>query len=372
MKRLRLSGISLLLLSICFHSYAGVVTDTLKYYDCGELTLIGKAHGEPGYKRFPAKYNGVVRKEVWELSEESAGISVRFRSNASTLYVKWTLLHGKPFPHMAWTGIGGLDLYTYQDGRWVFVQTARPSGKESRYLMFENKNSEEREFLLNLPLYDGVESVFIGVNPDAFVSRPVEKQLLQKKPVVYYGSSIAQGASATRPGTAFTHLLSRWLDRPFINFGFSGEGTFDESVGRVMCETDPVLFVVDCNPNSKPGIIYDSAVKLVRQLKRCHPATPVLLVDNFIYDDEAAVPEHTDVRVGPDKKLYHIKWAELTKAYDQLKKEGIKGLYYHKGSTLTGSDREGTVDGSHPTDLGMFRIAQELLPDLKRIIGSAN
>ena len=345
--------------------------DSIIYHDAKDLAIIGKYHNEPNYHRLPAKYEAVVRKEVWELSNHSAGISVRFRSNASEMHIRWTLSKATYFPHMAWTGIGGLDLYVYENGKWNFVQTARPKGKTSEYLMFENKNGMEREYLLNLPLYDGVESVFIGVNSGATIARPKERYLLDKKPVVYYGSSIAQGASASRPGTAFTNFLARWLDRPFINLGFSGEGTFDESVGLAMCEMDVSLFVIDCNPNSDTSYITERAVKLVRQLKRCRPDLPVLLVENFIYPNHAAMPENT--MLIPDGKNYftHIKMLKLLRVYEQLQTEGVKGLYYHKGRNLIGDDGEGTVDGSHPNELGMWRIASDLLPDLKKILKGA-
>jgi lysophospholipase L1-like esterase len=35
---------------------------------------------------------------------------------------------------------------------------------------------------------------------------------------------------------------------------------------------------------------------------------------------------------------------------------------------VIGSDGEATVDGSHPTDLGMVRYADALEPDLKKLL----
>lgn len=342
--------------------------DSLKYVDCSKLAVVGRYHAENNYHRLPQRYEKLVRPAVWELAVQSTGIGIRFRSNASTMYIKWTLLTGDKFPHMALTGIAGLDLYTLQDGEWRFIQTARPRDTTSQYLMFENKNAEEREYLLNLPLYDGVKSVFIGVNPAASVNLPKASNLLNKKPVVYYGSSIAQGASATRPGMAFTNLLSRWMNRAFINLGFSGEGTYDEPIGQAMCDVDAALYVVDCNPNSELSYITERAVKLVKQLKKCRPQVPVLLVENFIYTDDATMPENTMLERGADGYLTHKKWRALLSAFEQLKQEGITGVYYHRGYDLIGHDSEGTVDGSHPNDLGMYRIAQDLLPHLNKLL----
>jgi hypothetical protein len=251
-------------------------------------------------------------------------------------------------------------LYANVNGTWQFIQTGRPKDKTSEYVMLEKGEPVYREYLLNLPLYDGVESLFIGVNADADISKPMEPFLLSKKTVVYYGSSIAQGGCASRPGMAFTNILSRKLDRSFINLGFSGEGTFDESVGEAICEVDAALYVIDCNPNTNPELIYERAVKLVQQLKKNRPEVPVLLVENFLFDKSYFMPEKMSGEI--------LKRTELKKAYESLKKSGITNLYYQTGEGLTGNDHEATVDGVHPTDLGMFRIAEFLFPQILMII----
>lgn len=334
--------------------------DSTKYYDGQDFTIIGKFHNEKNYVRLPLKYKNSVRPEVWDLSQNSAGISIRFRSNATDIKIKWTVMDEVSFPHMALTGIRGVDLYANVNGTWQFIQTGRPKDKTSEYVMLEKGEPVYREYLLNLPLYDGVESLFIGVNADADISKPIEQFLLSNKTVVYYGSSIAQGGCASRPGMAFTNILSRKLDRSFINLGFSGEGTFDESVGEAICEVDAALYVIDCNPNTNPELIYERAVKLVQQLKKNRPEVPVLLVENFLFDKSYFMPEKMSDEI--------LKRTELKKAYESLKKSGITNLYYQTGEGLTGNDHEATVDGVHPTDLGMFRIAEFLFPQILMII----
>lgn len=335
-------------------------SDSIKYYNGMDFTLIGKFHSENNYARFPLKYKNSVRPEVWDLSRNSAGISIRFRSNATAITIKWTVMDEVSFPHMALTGIRGVDLYTNVNGIWQFIQTGRPKDKTSEYVMLEKGEPVYREYLLNLPLYDGVESLFIGVNANADMSKPIEQFLLGKKPVVYYGSSIAQGGCASRPGMAFTNILSRKLDRSFINFGFSGEGTFDTSVGEAMCEIDAALYVIDCSPNTNSEFIYERAVKLVQQLNKNRPEVPVLLVENFLFDNSCFMPDKMSDEV--------LKRTELKKAFESLKKSGITDLYYQSGDGLTGFDHEATVDGVHPTDLGMFRIAEFLLQQIERIL----
>jgi lysophospholipase L1-like esterase len=333
--------------------------DTLKYHDGQEFTIIGKFHSEKNYVRFPQEYKSILREDVWDLGQHSAGISIRFRSNASVIAVRWTVKEDAIMDHMAFTGIKGVDLYAYVDGKWKYVNTGRVKGKTSEQIMVKSEDAVSREYLLNLPLYDGTDSLSIGINRNAVISAPLEKWLLSKKPVVYYGSSIAQGGCASRPGMAFTNILSRKLDCSFINMGFSGSGTFDIPVGKAMCETDAALYVIDCNPNTKTELIFERAVALVKYMKKEKPEVPVLLVENFYYENGFGNPKESDSEQ---------KREELSRAFKELNEAGIKQLYYKKGDGMIGYDHEGTVDGVHPNDLGMLRIAESLQPAIEKII----
>ena len=333
--------------------------DSLKYYDGQSFTIIGKYHSEKNYARFPKEYENKLREDVWGLGQHSAGISIRFRTNATEINVRWTLLEDNNMDHMAFTGIKGVDLYAYVDNHWKYVNTARVKGKVNEFTLVKTGDVISREYLLNLPLYDGVDSLSIGVNSSAEITPPSEKYLVAKKPVVYYGSSIAQGGCASRPGMAFTNILARTMDRSFINMGFSGSGTFDIPVGEAMSEIDAALYVIDCNPNTKTELIYERAVDLVKLLKQKRPEIPVLLVEAFYYVSGFGDPKKSD----NEKKN-----VELHRAFNTLKESGIKNIYYKKGDGLIGDDDEGTVDGVHPNDLGMMRMAEALEPAIEKII----
>jgi hypothetical protein len=60
--------------------------------------------------------------------------------------------------------------------------------------------------------------------------------------------------------------------------------------------------------------------------------------------------------------------AALRKSYEQLVAAGIRHLYYVKGENLLGDDGEAAVDGSHPSDLGMLRMADVLEPALRPLV----
>ena len=338
-----------------------VAADSLTFYDARQFTVIGRFHNEENYQRFPQRYKGVLRDQVWEESLSSAGIAIRFRTNATRIVVRWSLREVDPLSKKAGSpGTDGVDLYSNSGAGWQFVNTGKPKQKVNEFILLRNGDGGYKEYLLNLPLYNGVDSLSIGVNTIAEISKPVEKYLVEKKPVIYYGSSIAQGAAASRPGMAYTNILSRKLDVPFINFGFSGEGKFDLSVALAMSEVDASLYIVDCTPNSKKEIICDSAIKVVRLLREKRPMTPILLVEAFYYEDSYF---NKDGLSNVDDKR-----RELRRAFDLLKQSGIKGLYYKKGDGLIGYDHEGTADGVHPNDVGMLRFSEQMLPVIKSIL----
>jgi hypothetical protein len=354
------TGLSVIILICLNYPVSGQAKkDTLKFVDGQSLTIIGKYHSEKNYARFPKSYENRVRKEVWDLGQDAAGISIRFRTNTRQITVRWTALFDNTMDHMPLTGIKGVDLYAWVGNEWKYVNTGRVKGKVNEFTLLKTKDAVYREYLLNLPLYDGIDSLSIGVNDDAEITKPVADYLISKKPVVYYGSSISQGGCASRPGMAFTNIMERAMDRTFINMGFSGNGTFDIPVGEAISEIDASLYVIDCNPNTRTGQIYDRAVELVKFLREKRPDIPILLIEAYYYVSGLGDPKDSE-----NAK----KNAELKHAYQTLKKAGIKKLYYRKGNGLIGDDYEGTVDGVHPNDLGMMRIAKSLQPTIEKLV----
>ena len=339
-----------------------IAEDSITFYDGHMFNIIGKYHREKHYYRFPHKFKETLRENVWRLGQNTAGLGIRFRTNASTIIVRWTVLNDASLPHMPATGVKGVDLYTFSNNGWQYVRTGFPKGKDNQSTLLSNGDGVSREFLLNLPLYDGIELIEIGVNTSAEISSPKDHMLIDRKPVVYYGTSIAQGGCASRPGLAFTSIISRDLNIPFINLGFSGNGTIETSVGEAMTEVDAALYVIDCNPNTAPELIYDRTIALVHQLKKAKPAIPVLLVEGFLSESGYLNPGS-----GENENIIK-KRKELKRAYDELRKNGISGLHYQKGDGLIGQDHEGTVDGIHPNDIGMMRMAQALTPVIKKLI----
>jgi len=309
------------------------------------------------YDRLPARARGKVRPPVWDLSHHSAGMCVRFRTDATALSARWTLLSPNlAMSHMPASGVSGLDLYAEAEpGSWRWLGVGRPeSAPQARAQLAAGLPPGRRAFLLYLPLYNGVESVEIGLDPKASVE-PLPARTT--KPIVFYGSSIVQGGCASRPGMAHTAILGRRLDRAVINLGFSGNGTMDPEIAELMAELDPCAYVLDCLPNLGPAEVAQRTEPFVRTLRKSRPRAPIVLVEDRTFTNAALLP---------GLRSHHAaNRAALRQTFDHLRAAGVEGLHYAPGDPLLGDDGEATVDGSHPTDLGFLRMADALEPVLR-------
>lgn len=319
-----------------------------------EGTGVAESEKESPYDRLPASFKDKVRKPVWDLSKNSAGISLRFNSNSTSIKVKWSLLNDTKMNHMAETGIKGIDLYCKLNGIWTYVNTGRPTAKENEATLISSLSPVEREFKLYLPLYDGTTKVEIGIDNSSMITKPTaDKQL----PIVFYGTSILQGGCASRPGMVFTSIISRKLNVDCINFGFSGNGRMDPPMAELISGIKASFYVIDCLPNMTAKQVTDSVIPLATAIRTKNPKTPIVFVENV---------EYTRAIFQADlKKSMNEKNQALKTEFDKLVRGGMKGLVYISATGSIGTDNEGTVDGTHLTDLGFIRYADYLIAKFK-------
>ena len=227
--------------------------DELVWTDARELTVEGQGWQDTAapWDRLPARAEKTVRKAVWDLSRQSSGIAVRFVAATPRLVARWTVTSTRlAMPHMPAASVSGLDLYARDaDGRWRWVSATRPNKTTNTANLFRSVPVAEREYLLYLPLYNGTKQLEIGVPEGVALKRGPERPAGRRKPIVFYGTSITHGASASRPGMTHPAILGRRFDRPILNLGFSGNGRMEQAVADLLVELDPVVYVVDCLPN---------------------------------------------------------------------------------------------------------------------------
>ena len=333
-----------------------------------EGTVISDSLKESSYDRLPISYKEKVREPVWDLSKASAGITVRFHSNSTSINLKWTVLNDFDMPHMAATGIKGIDLYTKYNNKWRYVTTAGalvglktyqnksiPADSINEYELIKNMSPDFREYKLFLPLYDGVTKLEVGIDSRASIEKASPNPI---KPIVFYGTSITQGGCASRPGMAHTNIISRKLDVDCINYGFSGNGRMETPIVKLISEIDAHFYVIECMQNMDSEQVSERVRPLVDMIRTNHPFTPIVLVENMMYT-MAFLDQTIKTRLIQEN-------AALKNEYDKIIKSDIPNIFYIKDNKDFLLDNEGTVDGVHLTDLGFLRYADYLIENFKK------
>lgn len=314
-----------------------------------------------GFSRLPDKAHGVVRQPVWDLSRQSAGLSLVFRSNSKCITVRYTVDGGHSMFHMPSTGVSGVDMYaTGKDGklRWCACDFT-PSYRDTITFRYSGltyyEGNEDYEYRLYMPLYNTVTWMQIGVDEGADLAFvPVSSQ----KPVVVYGTSITQGACASRPGMAWTNIVGRELGLPVVNLGFSGNGKLELELFDLLAEIDASMYIIDCMPNMSPDSpIRERVLAGVAKLREAHEC-PILLVEHS---------GHSNFVSNSGRRSFIEINGRLREAYDAVRAAGHKNIYYLTYEQV-GFGMEGMVEGVHPTDLGMRRQADAYEKALRRIL----
>ena len=334
----------------------------LKWFNAMELCVEGKgwSTNRQFYDRLPAKAEAVVRPSVWGLSEDSPGMCIRFVTDATEISARWTLRKKKlALTNMPASGVSGLDLYVRFKGEWRWMGAARPDSVTNDKRLTTGMSHEVRECLLYLPLYNGIEQLEIGVPVGAKCELPPARPM-NRKPVVFYGTSIVQGGAASRPGMAYPAILCRRLDCTMINLGFSGNALCEPEIAALLAELDPVVYMIDPLPNMNAEMVKERMPAFIGKIREAHPYTPIILVENT---------EMGDAPVNPSRRGgYSAANAILRTIYEQRVKDGDRKLFYIRGNKLLGTDGQGTVDRVHPSDLGFMRMADVMEPILKRAL----
>ncbi|MEN8230125.1 MAG: SGNH/GDSL hydrolase family protein [Bacteroidota bacterium] len=305
------------------------------------------------YRRLPVDPDWEIRAAVDGLANHTAGGQIRFRSNSKRIFVKVELRERSGMYHMPATGQSGFDLYVRNGEIQRYVRTTRFPHDTIRYKakLYDVQDEQMRSFTLNFPLYNGVNSVLVGVEQGSKVDIPLPFKRPGK--IVIYGTSITQGGCVVRPGMVYSNILSRKLDVQFVNLGFSGNGKGEPALAHLINQIpDTRMIILDYEANAGKTII-QTLGPFIDILREKHPETPILIMSKIWY--ASATPGSTS----------HKNWIDLRDFQSSLVSErrdaGDKNIYFLDGSTVLGDDYdECTVDGVHPSDLGSLRIANAL------------
>lgn len=313
------------------------------------------------FRRLPIHPDWEIPEAVDQLANHTAGGQVRFSTDSKRILVKVELREKSGMYHMPATGQSGFDIYLQDEAVQKYLKTTRFSNDSVRYQveLFNDNKKQQRTFTLNFPLYNGVNSLQIGLEAGSELQAPPPFTFPGK--IVIYGTSITQGGCVSRPGMAYPNIISRKLDAQFVNLGFSGNGKGEPALANLINQiSDVSLIILDYEANAGETIV-NTLDPFITILREKHPDLPILVMSKIRY---ASASEGSSAY----KSLMSNRDFQK-KLVEEKKTAGDKNIYFLDGSTVLGNDYyECTVDGVHPSDLGSKRIADALTAAIERIL----
>lgn len=359
MKHTRLTSV-LLLLAAAGAQAQTIWHDPMQEQEC-LLNGRGWNHetGTSNYCRLPDRMEHEVPPAVWSLSRHTPGVSVRFQTNAKQVWVRYiNYFQGKNYPNVVTLCHSGVDLYaTDVNGHtsWVpNVMRYNLSVNRSDTVQFYFNTAELPDFRgqgltyeLYLPVYNGVKWLAVGTDASASF-RFVEGS--QERPIVVYGTSIAHGASASRPGLIWTTRLKRRYECPVVNLGFSGNAFMENTLFDALAELNARAYLIDCVPNCAGLSAEEFETRLRYGIDRLRKASeaPIVFMEGQYIDHPSALVHAAN---------YHQQLQKDTiqhRVVQELTAQGMQGLYYITREQL-GLTADDFIEGIHPNDAGMMK-----------------
>ena len=336
----------------------------LKYVDALEFRMInhGFDNTESPYHRIPAYLKDSIMKDpkrsaLWDRGRNCAGMAIRFSSNSERIGIRYNLTWNFHMAHMADTGIKGTDLYILNDeGKWEYVNTNRPYKKDSiqtKIYADDLPTKQLREYMIYLPLYDGINWLQIGVDSTAELTMPRVENPRKMGKIVIYGTSIQQGGCASRVGMVPSAMIQREYNLECVNLSTSGNARMDFYIAEALADIeDAICYVIDPVPNCTKDRCDTATYDFIKILRTLRPEVPIIMVEGIMYPYTRHNSFHAEYL--PQKNEC------FRRGYEQHLAENPKGLYYMTHEGQVGPEMEGTVDGVHLTDYG-FRAYADLL-----------
>ncbi|MBE6946790.1 MAG: hypothetical protein E7454_00835 [Ruminococcaceae bacterium] len=320
----------------------------IKFYNVRQapFQVFGLIYEDGRFRRCPKRVAETVSEPVTYWHTNTAGGRVRFKTDSPYVAIYAVMPEIKEMSHFAKLGSAGFDLYVADEEEKYMGSFIPPVDLKSGYESIVRFNSfAMREITINFPPYSNVGELHIGISESAQVCPPAPYSI--QKPIVYYGSSITQGACASRPGNSYTAMVSRRLNADYINLGFSGSAKGETEMAEYIRDLDMSAFVYDYDYNA-PSVehLKETHEKMFQTIRRAHPDIPILMLSRpkfYINQDE------------------ELRREVVYTTYKNALADGDGNVYFLDGKSLMAlAGNDGSVDTCHPNDWGFASMAKAI------------
>ena len=325
------------------------------WYDVEEapFEIYGVTKGEKSFVRMPPEIAAEASENVKNLSYHCSGGRIRFSTNSPYIAVKIVMPYVTHFAHMTMLAASGSDLYLDEDGKSEYVCSMVPPANMTAGYEFLRKMwpairrevGEDLCYTLNMPIYNEVTKFYVGIKEGSTLGPGAKYRDLP--PVLFYGSSITQGACAARPGNTYESMISRALNVDYINFGFSGSCKGEKPLATYFSGLDASVFVCDYDHNTPSGEhLENTYFAFYEEYRKKQPTTPYIMVSRVdcLWNSQKHIDDARNI---------------IYRAYLKARELGDENVYFIDGGKIfEGSHRgECLSDGGHPTDIGFMRMS---------------
>ncbi len=311
------------------------------------------------YVRMPPEIPGSVSEGLFNLNQNTSGGRVCFITDSDYIGVDVDLCTVFNGTNMSGGGRVGIDAYILLDGdteyrlRCSFLPA---TNEDTSYKKVIDVPKGRKKVIMNLPLYAGIKRLKIGLQKNTLLEKfnPYKNMA----PIVYYGSSITQGACATRPSNSYESMISRRNFVNFINLGFSGACRGEKPMVDYIASLDMSLFVLDFDHNAdNPQQLRERHYNVYKAVRNAHPDIPIIMATkpDFENDDHNENPERLKI-VRAD--------------YLRARREGDRNVYFIDGRSFYGKKERGLnfADACHPNDLGFYKMSRRFGAMIDRLL----
>lgn len=337
--------------------------DDVVWFDIDDepFRIYGVTKSKDGrYIRMPDEVAKNVSDGVHSLITCTAGGRVRFSTDSPFIAIKTEQpLMEEKNPRMTNAMKNGFDLFINKNGKAYFTAAFVPECCEVggfEQLKETHSGGKMIDYTMNFPLYGRVNKVLVGIKEGSHIDSGAEYEKM--KPIVYYGSSITQGACASRPGTCYEALISQMYNLDYINLGFSGCCKGEIPMAEYLAGLDMSIFVCDYDHNA-PSAEYlrETHGRLYDIIRAKHPNVPYIMIT------KPDCYEYNRTDVARRREVVYETFMRAVKSDD-------KNVYFIDGERLfDGDGRDNcTAEGCHPTDLGFYCMSRAIGEVIRQII----
>ncbi len=335
------------------------IPDDAVFYDCRQkpFDLYGlyKPETYGSFVRVPNEITQNLPVGMQFFAGDTAGGRVRFTTNSKYVALKCK----QPCRHlrnMCYCGSSGFDIYVDGEKTSKFYKSFIPpfshDGEWVGVITFPSRKT--RSLTLNFPLYNHVDELQIGLQKNSVVTNG--KKYTIENPIVHYGGSHVQGASANKPGNAIAHFLSRKYDANFVNLGFSGNALGEIEMAEYIVSLNPSLVIMEYDHNApNADWLQKTHYPFYETIRRGIGNVPIIMASKQDFYNCSYYVKKQSENVERRKVIIDN--------FNRAVASGDKNVYFVDGKNMLAGDfrEDCTMDGCHPTDLGFYRIAQKFI-----------